>query len=96
MKIYITTRKPIFDDRAGKMNPGDTVEMPDHKAMFYISRGEAVHYETKVRQERPSMGAGETLPSSASPVAHLSPKTTASESGYGVRKRKRPIEPSSQ
>lgn len=94
MKISITTRKPIFDDRVGKMNPGDTVEMPDHKAMFYVARGEAVHYETKVRQERPFTVAGETLPSSASLVAHHSPKTTASESGYGVKKRKRTKEPS--
>ena len=94
MKISITTRKPIFDDRAGKLSQGDTVEMPDHKAMFYIARGEAVHYETKVRQERPSMGAGETLQLSALPVAHPSPKTTASESGYGVKKRKRTKEPS--
>lgn len=94
MKISITTRKPIFDDRAGKLSQGDTVEMPDHKAMFYIARGEAVHYETKVRHERPSMAAGATQPSSASPVAHPSPKTTASESEYGVKKRKRTKEPS--
>ena len=94
MKISITTRKPIFDDRAGKLSQGDTVEMPDHKAMFYIARGEAVHYETKVRHERPSMAAGATQQSSASPVAQASPQTIASESEYGVKKRQKKTEQS--
>ena len=86
MKVSVTA-KSIFDDKLGKLVKGQTVELPDHKARFYIERGEVEFYETKVMRDRPLLGAGTQL--SASPVAQALPKQTLSESEYGEKKRGR-------
>lgn len=87
MQVHVTSRKPIFDDRLGRLKAGDVVDLPEQKALFYIQRGEAVAYQTKVLQDRPSLGSGTQL--SASPAAPVSQQTTASESEYGVKKTAR-------
>lgn len=86
MKISITA-KAVFDDKFGRLNKGQTVDMPDHKARFYIERGEAEYYETKVLRDRPLPAAG--APLSASPVAQALPPQTLSESENGEKKRGR-------
>lgn len=86
MKITITTKKPVFDDEYGRLKCGDTADLPDHKAMFYIKEGLAACYQTKVMQDRPSLGAGVTEPLSALPVAPVLPQTTANESESGEKK----------
>jgi len=86
MKVAITA-KAIFDDKFGRLNKGQTVDLPDHKARFYIERGEAEYYETKVLRDRPLSVAGEPL--SASPAAQVSFTQTLSESGVGEKKRGR-------
>ena len=86
MKVAITA-KAIYDDKFGRIVKGQTVDLPDHKARFYIERGEAEYYETKVLRDRPLLVAGEPL--SASPAAQVSPQQTLSESDSGVKKRGR-------
>lgn len=86
MKISITA-KAVIDDRKGRLKQGDVVELNDQKALFYINRGEAIRYETKVIQERPIVAAG--APSFASPVAQALPEQTLSESDGGVKRRGR-------
>ena len=54
MKIKITT-KVAFDDRLGKLTKGQEVELPDHKALFYIRHGMAVEYLAKVVDETPAI-----------------------------------------
>ena len=93
MKIYIQSRKGVIDDRAGKLPHGATVDLPDHKALFYLARGEAIRYEVKVERDRPCETAGAEEPSSASPAVQASPQTMSSESANGEpvkRKRGRP------
>ena len=89
MQITITTKKAVLDDRLGRLRTGETYEMPDHKAMFYLQRGEAMLYQTKVMQDFPSSGAGKVEQSSVSPVAQVSQPTTANESEPGEKKRGR-------
>lgn len=86
MKVSVTA-KSIFDDKLGKLIKGQMVELPDHKARFYIERGEVEFYETKVMRDRPLLGAGTQL--SASPVAQVLPEQTLSESSNGEKKRGR-------
>jgi hypothetical protein len=52
MKVSITA-KVILDDKLGKLMKDEVVDLPDHKANFYIQRGEVVQYQTKVVHERP-------------------------------------------
>ena len=52
MKVSITA-KVILDDKLGKLMKDAVVDLPDHKANFYIQRGEVVQYQTKVVHERP-------------------------------------------
>ena len=52
MKVSITA-KVILDDKLGKLMKNEVVDLPDHKANFYIQRGEVVQYQTKVVHERP-------------------------------------------
>ena len=80
MKIVITA-KAINDDRHGRLRKDQVVDLIDHKAMFYVARGEAILYETKVKQDRPSPATG--APSFASPAAPALPQATATESGNG-------------
>lgn len=88
MKISITARE-VLDDRYGRLKQGAVVDMPNAKALFYLKRGEAEMYDTKVVRERPLPVAGQPL--SASPAAQVSPQTTAqpSVSGEDYKPRKR-------
>jgi hypothetical protein len=87
MQIVITSKKPLLDDRFGRLVDGQTVDMVEHKALFYVARGDAVRYETKVQQDRPLQAAGETTPSSALPAAPALPPQTLPPSETGARKR---------
>ena len=89
MKIEFTTKKPVFDDIHGYIQQGEVVDMPDHKANFYMREGLATSYLTKVMQDRPCQAAGTTEPLSASPVAQALPQTTVNESANGVQPKKR-------
>lgn len=89
MKITITTKKNPIDDKLGRLAHNETYELPDHKALFYIQRGEAVEYMTKVLQDRPLPPAGATAQSSPLPPAPPSQPMTASESSDGAKKRGR-------
>ena len=86
MKVSVTA-KFIYDDKFGKLKKGQSVELPDHKANFYLQRGEVEYYETKVLRDRPSLGAGTQL--SASPVAQVLPAQTLEQSDSGVERRGR-------
>lgn len=93
MKIYIQSRKGVIDDRLGRLAHGSTVDLPDHKALFYLARGEAIRYEVKVERDRPCVTVGEEQLLSASPAVQASAQTTLSESDSGEtpkRKRGRP------
>ena len=89
MKITITTKKAILDDRLGRLRTGETYEMPDHKALFYIQRGEAMSYETKVLQDRPLADAGKVEQSSPVPAVPAYATKTLNESESGEKKRGR-------
>jgi hypothetical protein len=52
MKVSITA-KAILDDKLGKLTKDQVVDLPDHKANFYLTRGEAVQYQTKVVYQSP-------------------------------------------
>lgn len=88
MKITILTKKQPIDDKLGRLETGKTYDMPDHKAQFYIQRGEAMCYQTKVLQDRPLVGAGTVEPSSASPVAPAYATKTLNESADGEQKKR--------
>jgi hypothetical protein len=86
MKVSVTA-KAIFDDKLGRLNKGQTVELPEHKARFYLERGEVEYYETKVLRERPYQAVG--APLSALPAAQVSQTQTLSELDNGEKRRKR-------
>lgn len=86
MKVSVTA-KTIYDDRMGRLNKGQVVDLPDHKANFYIQRGDVEYYETKVLRDRPYQAAGTQL--SASPVAQVLPTQTSEQSESGVKRRGR-------
>ena len=86
MKITITTKKAILDDRLGRLRTGETYEMPDHKALFYIQRGEAMEYMTKVMQDRPLLLAGKVEQSSAAPAVQAYETKMSNESEPGEKK----------
>lgn len=89
MKITITSKKQPIDDRLGRLKTGESYEMPDHKALFYIQRGEAMSYETKVRQDYPLPDAGKVEQSTASPAVPAYATKTLNESEPGEKKRGR-------
>ena len=89
MKITILTKKQPIDDKLGRLKTGETYDMPDHKANFYIQRGEAVCYQTKVLQDRPYQAVGATEQLSASLPAQASQQTIANELENGMKKRGR-------
>jgi hypothetical protein len=89
MKITITTKKAILDDRLGRLVTGQSYEMPDAKALFYIQRGEAMAHETKVRQDYPLPDAGKVEPLSALPAVQAYVTKTLNESELGEKKRGR-------
>lgn len=91
MQIVITSKRPLLDDRHGRLVEGQNVDMAEHKAVFYLARGEAIRYETKVQQERPYQAAGVVIPSSVLPVARAFEETTLKQSDNGEpKKRGRP------
>ena len=89
MKITITTKKKPIDDKLGRLEFDKTYDLPDHKANFYIQRGEAICYQTKVMQDRPLVGAGTVEQSSALPPAPAYATKTLNESVDGEKKRGR-------
>lgn len=86
MEIQITTKKPVFDDQHGRLKQGQVIEVPQHKALFYIQRGEAVCYQTKVMQDRPYQAVGKVEQSSVLPPAQASQQTIATKLEDGVKK----------
>jgi hypothetical protein len=84
MKVSVTA-KIIYDDKLGKLTKGQEVDMPTHKAEFYLQRGDVEFYQTKVIRDRPLPIAGEQ--SFVAPVAQALPVKTSSESGSGVKKK---------
>lgn len=89
MKVHVISNKAILDDRLGRLKKGDIKEMPDHKASFYLRRGEVELYETKIVRDRPFEAVGKTEPLSASPAAQASPQTTVNESESGAKKTRK-------
>lgn len=69
---------------------GQVVDLPDHKAMFYVARGDAELYEVKTFRENPYKAVGETKPLSASPAVLVLPEQTSSASETGVKRKGRP------
>lgn len=89
MKVSIL-KKAILDDKLGRLMYGQVVDLPEHKAQFYVARGDAELYETKVFRENPSKAVGETKPLSASPAVLVLPEQTSSASETGVKRKGRP------
>lgn len=89
MKVSIL-KKAILDDKLGRLMHGQVVDLPEHKAQFYVARGDAELYETKVFRENPSKAVGETKPLSASPAVLVLPEQTSSASETGVKRKGRP------
>ena len=87
MKVAVTA-KVIFDDRHGRLQKGAVVDMLEHKARFFLARGDVEMYETKVLRESPSLVVGAQL--SASPAAPASQPQTLNSSSVGAKKRGRP------
>lgn len=88
MKITITTKKKPIDDRLGCLEFNNTYDLPDHKALFYIHRGEAMLYETKVNQDFPCVADGLTAQSSALDQGRAYVTKTVSESEIGEPKKR--------
>lgn len=89
MKIIITSKKSPIDDRLGRLQAGKSYDLPDHKAMFYIQRGEAMLYETKVLQDFPSRTDGSTAQPSVLDQGRAYATKTLNESESGEKKRGR-------
>jgi hypothetical protein len=86
MKIVITSKKPINDDVKGRLANNTVIDLPDHKAMFYIERGEAVRFETKELQDNPLKTVGEAVQSSASHQGEVLKSKTLKSSSNGEKK----------
>ena len=86
MKIVITSKKTLLDDKFGRLPKDKVIDMPDHKAMFYIERGDAVRFETKELQDNPLKTDGEVARSSASPVVEALPSKMLKKSETGEKK----------
>jgi len=67
--------------------PNDEADLPDAIAQEYLRTGAVERYETKVIRQDPLPDAGEDTPSSASPAAQVSTKTTSRKSGTGGKKK---------
>ena len=94
MEIQITTKKSVFDDQHGRLTQGQVVDVPQHKAMFYIQRGDAICYQTKVIQDHPLADAGAMEQSSVLPPAQASLQTIATKLEDGVKKSRKKKEQS--
>lgn len=88
MLVTITSKKQPVDDKLGKLETGKTYDMPEHKAQFYIQRGEAMCYQTKVLQDRPLADAGKVEQSSAAPADRVYATKTLNESADGEQKKR--------
>ena len=88
MLVTITSKKQPVDDKLGKLETGKTYDMPEHKAQFYIQRGEAMCYQTKVLQDRPLADAGKVEQSSAAPAVQAYATKTLNESADGEQKKR--------
>jgi len=86
MKIVVTSAKPVLT-QMGRLRKDVPVDVPDQLGRFLIERGDAVAFETKESQDRPSVAVGEDTPSSASLPAQASPQTTAKKSEPGASRR---------
>lgn len=86
MKVSVTA-KIIFDDKFGRLTKGQEIDLPEHKAQFYLERGDVEFYQTKVIRSVPYQAAG--TPLSASQVAQVLPEQTLKESENGVKRRGR-------
>jgi len=89
MKVSIL-KKVILDDKLGRLTAGQIVDLPEHKAVFYIDRKDAELYETKVIRENPYQAAGTVVQSSALPAALVLPSQTPNLSESGEKRRGRP------
>lgn len=89
MKVSIL-KKTLLDDKLGRLMYGDIVDLPEHKARFFLERGDVELYETKVIRENPYKAAGLVEQSSVSPVALALPSQTPNLSEDGAKKRGRP------
>jgi len=89
MKVSIL-KKTLLDDKLGRLMYGEIVDLPEHKARFFLERGDVELYETKVIRENPYPAAGVVAQSSVSPVALVLPPQTPSLSEDGAKKRGRP------
>lgn len=47
MLIKIISKKRVYDDVAGLLATNQEIDLPEHKANWYISRGEATSIENK-------------------------------------------------
>ena len=88
MLVTITSKKQPVDDKLGKLETGKTYDMPEHKAQFYIQRGEAMCYQTKVLQDRPLADAGKVEQSSAAPADRVYATKTLNEFADGEQKKR--------
>jgi hypothetical protein len=86
MKINVL-EKELFDDKLGRLVKNQIVEVIDHKAKFYIERGLAESYETKVMRDRPSLVVGKQL--SALPVAPVLQSQTLNQLENGEKKKRK-------
>jgi len=86
MKIVITSKKTLLDDKFGRLPKDKVIDMPDHKAMFYIERGDAVRFETKELQDNPLKTVGEVAQLSASPVVEALQSKTLNSLETGEKK----------
>lgn len=89
MKVSIL-KKTLLDDKLGRLMHGEIVDLPEHKARFFLERGDVELYETKVIRENPYKAAGVVEQSSVSPVALVLPPQTSSLLEDGAKKRGRP------
>lgn len=80
--------KPIRTAELGAVKAGKIVPLHPCVAREYLRVGAVERYETKVIKTSPLSDAGETTPSSASPVAQVSQPTTSKPSKRGGRRKK--------
>ena len=85
MKVSIL-KKTLLDDKLGRLMYGDIVDLPEHKARFFLERGDVELYETKVIRENPYKAAGVVAQSSVSPVALVLPEQTLNASERGGKR----------
>jgi hypothetical protein len=86
VKVSVTA-KMIYDDKFGRLVKGQEVELPAHKAQFYLDRGEVEFYETKVLRDRPYPTVG--TQQSASLAVEVLQGQTLNESNNGGKRRGR-------